>query len=276
MVAGELAELGHSPGLQVTQGIAHAHLGRRRISGPPRRPLVQPTADRPQHGQGQTIALQSMGKDFAIGARIEIEHFVVFGNVQTQVAAQHVLHHQPRSHAVARPMVVDQRDVVRGRTRFDQAETERPAARPLEGAIQRPRQMSHQALLDRPIAANHLNLGRVVRFVSIPKAVGIELAQAYPVMREGLFNGFAQGEQVGRPGQLIGVDGVVRVQLAPLQHDALERVQPAHRGAAWQIIDFNSQCSDDAPFAALRFCTFHANGFAAQSARLEWADRQLY
>ena len=169
-----------------------------------------------------------MREDFPIRARIKLQARFVFREIQPQVSAQHVPHQQSGADAVRRPMIVDQRDMVRFRAGIDGTEAERPTTRTPERPVQLQRQMRRQTLVRGLVAHNHFDLrqvDRVVNFVAIPNAVGIDFGDAQAVVLERVSNRLPQGKQTQRPGQPVGVNGVVGVQLAPLQHHPLKCVQ---------------------------------------------------
>ena len=76
---------------------------------------------------------------------------------------------------------------MRRRTGINNTKTERSAARTRKRAIQFPRDMGRQAIFGRFVAGNQLNfrgMQRVVRFMAIPYAIGINLGNSKAVETE--------------------------------------------------------------------------------------------
>ena len=111
------------------------------------------------------------------------------------------------------------------RTDLHDTEPQRLAAGTLEGSIQFPAQMVFQRAFGILACGEHLHCRIRIALVVIRKAVGKYLDQAQAVVGVRVSDRFFERLQAQRAGDLVRVRRVVRVQLAPMTHHPLKRVQ---------------------------------------------------
>ena len=131
---------------------------------------------------------------------------------------------------VGNPVIVGKNYVVRLRTGVDRRKTEGMRRGPLEGPIQPAAEMLPQNALGIIAAGHDLDFGPAVGFMPKRLPVRREVGDSQAVAAKRGLDGLGQVARSQRSGDLVGMDGVVRMEAAPLQHHFLERIETSAGG----------------------------------------------
>ena len=152
---------------------------------------------------------------------------------QGQIPAQDASQYQAGCIRVGNPMVVRQNHVVRVGTGVERRKTEGTRYRPFKRSVQGTTHVLLQVVFGMLAADNGFDFRLGIRFMPKRFTIRRQSSDSQAMAAKRGFDRFGKVAQAKRSGDLVGMDGVVRMEAAPLQHHLLKRIETTTGG--WRL-----------------------------------------